>query len=216
MEYMQNPTNGRELGFVMPEVGENDDVEWFVVFEYDPIGYVRDDEKDDLDADAIIESISEGTEQANKIRRENGWEEFHVTGWRIPPYYDIETNNLKWAIIGTSDSGESVNFSTRLLGRGGAMSADLVIDPLGLDLALPDYESLMTGFSFTTGNRYAEFKEGDKVAKYGLTALIAGGAGAVAMKTGLLARFWKFIVVGFLAAISFFRKILGRLFGRSE
>jgi uncharacterized membrane-anchored protein len=216
MEWMENPTNGRELGFVMPEVEEEGGVDWFVVFEYDPIGYVSDDEKDELDADALIEGMIEGTEEANKTRRQNGWEEFHVRGWRIPPYYDMETNNLKWAIIGYGDSGETVNFSTRLLGRGGAMSADLVIDPESLDGSLPDYDSLMSGFSFSTGNRYAEFREGDKIAKYGLTALIAGGAGAAAMKTGLLARFWKFIVMGFLALMGFFRKLFGRLFGRSE
>ncbi|MEN8006110.1 MAG: DUF2167 domain-containing protein [Candidatus Krumholzibacteriota bacterium] len=216
MEWLENPTNGQELGFVMPEVEEDGALDWFVVFEYNPIGFVRDDEKDNLDADALIKGISEGTEAANEVRRQNGWEEFHVSGWKIPPYYDIETNNLKWAILGYSNSGESVNFSTRLLGRGGAMSADLVLGPEILDQALPDYENLISGFSFTTGNRYAEFREGDKVAKYGLTALIAGGAGAVAMKTGLLARFWKFIVVGVVAVIGFFRKLLARLFGRSE
>jgi len=216
MEWFENPTGGAELGLVMPVPRDDGELPWFIVFEYDPIGYVKDDEKDDLDADSLIESIIKGTEHSNEIRRQNGWAEFHVTGWEIPPYYDVETNNLKWAIVGTSTSGETVNFSTRLLGRGGAMSADLVIDPESLRESLPAYESLIAGFSFSQGNKYAEFRKGDKIAKYGLTALIAGGAGAVAMKTGLLARFWKLIVVGVLALFGFFRRLFGRLFNRES
>src|SRR5919205_668902 len=44
MEANQNPTNGRELGFVAP-ANEN----WFAVFEFDDVGYVKDDDKDSLD-----------------------------------------------------------------------------------------------------------------------------------------------------------------------
>lgn len=216
MEWLENPTSGRELGMVMPLPTEESGLDWFVVFEYDPIGYVRDDEKDKLDADAILKSISEGTEAANEIRRERGWEEVHVVGWQTPPFYDENTNNLTWAIIGGSDSGRSVNLSTRLLSRGGAMSADLIVVPEDLDLALGGYGTLISRFRFTQGHRYAEFREGDKVAKYGLTALVAGGAGAVAMKTGILARLWKFIVIGFLAVVSFLRRTVGKLFGRGE
>ncbi len=209
LEWFGNPTNGSELGLIMPIPTDEDPSPWLVVFEYDPIGYVRDDDRDELDADKLLESIRKGTEAANRIRRENGWEEFHVTGWSVPPFYDPATNNLEWAILGSAESGESVNYSTRLLGRGGAMSADLVIDPERLDVAMPSYRDLIAGFGFVEGKRYAEFREGDKVARYGLTALIAGGAGAAAMKTGLLARFWKFLVFGFLAVVSLFRRLLG-------
>lgn len=213
MEWLENPTDGRELGMVMPEPTEDSGLEWFVVFDFDPIGYVKDDEKDELDADAIIQSITEGTEQANQIRRERGWEEVHVLGWHTPPFYDERSNNLTWAIIGGSTTGQSVNLSTRVLGRGGAMSADLVVGDEDLALALDGYGQLIEQLKFTSGHRYAEFREGDKVAKYGLTALIAGGAGAVAMKTGLLARFWKFIVFGLIAVLSAARRFLGRFLG---
>jgi uncharacterized membrane-anchored protein len=213
LEYLENPTNGHELGLVMPIPRDDSTPFWFVVFEYSPLGYVRDDEKDDLDADAILKSISEGTEASNDIRRKNGWAEFHVRGWETSPYYDEQSNNLKWAIIGySSGEDESINFSTRLLGRGGAMSADLVMGRDGYDQILADYESLLVGYRFSSGNKYAEFRQGDKVAKYGLTALVAGGVGAVAMKTGLLARFWKVIVFGFLAVVGSVRKVFSRLF----
>src|SRR3990172_5752237 len=49
MEAMQNPPSGNELGFIAPAP-----VDWFVVFQFDDAGYVRDDEKHSLDADAML------------------------------------------------------------------------------------------------------------------------------------------------------------------
>ena len=40
------------MGFVAP-AGED----WFAVFEFDDVGYVKDDEKDSLDANALLDSI---------------------------------------------------------------------------------------------------------------------------------------------------------------
>jgi uncharacterized membrane-anchored protein len=45
LQAMGNPTNGRELGFLAPT-----NMDWFVVFEFDNIGFVKDDDKDKLDA----------------------------------------------------------------------------------------------------------------------------------------------------------------------
>jgi uncharacterized membrane-anchored protein len=42
------------------------------------------------------------------------------------------------------------------------------------------------------GESYAEYKEGDKVAKYGLSALVLGGAAAGAYKLGLLGGLFGF------------------------
>ena len=39
-----------------------------------------------------------------------------------------------------------------------------------------------------SGQQYAEWRSGDKVAAYGLTGLITGGAAVAAAKTGLLAK----------------------------
>ena len=57
--------------------------------------------------------------------------------------------------------------------------------------AVPDFDKLLAGFEFATGNRYAEWVKGDKVAAYGLTALVAGGVGAAAVKSGALGKLWK-------------------------
>ena len=67
LEAMGNPTSGSELGFLAPT-----SLVWFVVFEFSDVGYVKDDDKDKLDAEKLLKSIKEGTEAANKYREKMG------------------------------------------------------------------------------------------------------------------------------------------------
>ena len=90
------------------------------------------------------------------------------------------------------------------------MRVVLVTDPTTLSATLPKFKNVLAGFGFKQGQRYAEFRQGDKVAEYGLTALVVGGATAVAVKAGLFKWLWKGLVVGFLAVIAFFKKLFSR------
>lgn len=214
MEQMGNPPSNNELGLVVPR---DENAGWHIIFEYMDVGHVKDDDKDKIDADAILESIRQGTEEANKIRAENGVPPINVVGWYEEPHYDETTHNLVWTILGESSGRQVANYNTRLLGREGYMSVVLVAAPETLDSCLPEVQSLLADFSYKSGNKYSEFREGDKIAKYGLTALIAGGAGAVAAKAGIfkvLAKFGKFIIIGVIAFFAAFRKKLAGLFGR--
>jgi len=71
----------------------------------------------------------------------------------------------------------------------------------------------LDGFRFKSGEKYAEFTQGDKIAKYGLTALIAGGAGAAATKFGIFKFLGKFGKAIFLAIFAFFAAIWGKIKG---
>ncbi len=202
MEYMGNPPSEQEAGFLAPTA---EDQNWFIVFEYDPIGYVPDDEKDELDADAILASIRQGTEEANELRREQGVEAIHVKGWYEVPHYDEVSHNLVWAILGEGDEGRQVvNYNIRLLGRYGYTSATLVGAPEEFEAFKGVLTDIVSTFRYKTGKDYLSFVQGDKVAKYGLTALVAGGVGAAAAKTGLfkiLAKGGKAIFVAIFAAV---------------
>jgi uncharacterized membrane-anchored protein len=216
LEITHNIPSGKELGALVPQ---SDDKTWFMIFEFEDSGYVKDDEKDKLDAAAILKNIQEGTEAANAERQKHGWKPFHVVGWEHAPFYDPMTHNLTWAIRGRGDdpvSSGSVNHSIRVLGRKGTMNVDLVVDPNEYAASTAEFNSIISGFSYNQGNRYSDFTKGDKVAEYGLAALIAGGAGAVLLKTGLLAKFWKLIVVGFVALVGFIKKIFKAIFGGNE
>lgn len=205
MEFMHNPTTGKELGFVAP-AGED----WFAVFEFSDVGYVKDDEKDSLDADAMLDSIKAGTEAGNKERVKRGWAPMTILGWEQPPRYNETTHNLEWAIRAESQGSPVINYNTRLLGRGGVMEVTLVTDPSTLAETLPKFQTMLAGFDFNSGQKYSEFRAGDKVAAYGLTGLIVGGGAAVAAKSGLFKWLWKGIVAAVLALGALAKKFFSR------
>ncbi len=211
MEALGNPPSPRMLGLMEP-VAEKD--QWLVEFSYEDTGYVKDDEKDAIDAGAILDSIKAGTAEANKERARMGAPALTIVGWETPPFYDTTTHRLSWAVRGQSEGQFVVNYNSRLLGRGGVMSANLIVDPKDLPATLPIYNQLLSGYAFVPGQTYAEFRSGDKVAQYGLTALVAGGALAVAAKSGLLGKLLKplivvgAVVIGLLA--KFWRTMTGK------
>ena len=206
MEAMGNVTSGDEVGFYAPDGGG-----WFAVFEFNDVGYIRDDEKSELDADAMLKSIRQGTEQSNKIRRERGFPGLHIIGWETKPHYSEKTHNLEWATRAKDDNEELIiNHNIRLLSRRGVMKVTLVVVPEQLASTLPVFQDRLQDLTFKSGQKYEEFIQGDKVAKYGLTALVVGGATAVAVKTGLLKYIWKFLVLIAIAVSAFSKRIFGK------
>lgn len=190
--------------------------EWFSVFSFAPEGYVVDDEK--IDADALLKALKERNSQSESERKSKGLPSLFLEGWFISPRYDEITKRLEWATLLRTDGGEkTVNFSTKILGRNGHMSVILVSDPEHLNADIKEFKGALNGFEFVQGERYAEWKQGDKVAEYGLGALVLGGAAAVATKKGLwavlgglLAAGWKILaglaVVAVAGLGSFFKK----------
>ena len=200
----ENPMDGSERATVLPV---SDAEQWFIVFEWEDLGYVSDEESD-LDTEALLDTIMEGTKVANAEREKMGWATMDITGWHDAPRYDEETNNLTWAIAAVSAGEENINRVVKVLGRRGVMTVTLVASPN--ELALADYQlaGLLQDYRFKPGSTYAEYLPGtDKLAEYGLAALIAGGAGAALVKSGLLARFWKLIVAGIVGVVGVVRRL---------
>ena len=99
------------------------------------------------------------------------------------------------------------------------MSAILVSDAKSLTQDVDEFKRSLQGFEYVSGERYSEFKQGDKIAEYGLAALILGGAAAVATKKGFwaaivafFAAFWKLAVAAGVAILAW----LGSLFRRKK
>jgi uncharacterized membrane-anchored protein len=216
MEYMGNPLTNNEIAYIAPN---NQTTNWFIVFDYIPIGYVKDDEKDSIDYDAILKAIKTGTEKGNKIREEKGFSPLTIKSWHNEPYYDANTHNLTWTLLAEQNGAELVNHNVRILGRHGYISAVLVTDVPTLSACRAQLDEIVSNIAYKQGKSYAEYVQGDKIAKYGLTALIAGGAAATATKFGLfkvLAKAWKVIliaVIGFFAAM---KNKIKSLFSRKE
>lgn len=187
---------------------------WIAFFAYEDIGYVKDDEK--LDPDAILQSYRDGTVEGNKERKSRGWAELNILGWSAKPEYDTQIKSLAWSILleDADNHKHIVNYNTRLLGRHGVMDVTVVTAPTTLATSIGDFKSTLPGFQFTQGESYAEYRPGDRVAEYGLAALITGGALAVAAKKGLftviggfLVAAWKFVLAGFVALSAWIKNL---------
>ena len=205
---------GKEAGKLLEKMGSfwNDDVlgvvvsredkaDWFVIISYTEEGYVKDDEK--IDADEILKGMREGVVEQNKVRVEKGFPALKLDGWAEAPRYEKAAHHLVWGLLVSSTNGPSVNYNTRVLGRRGFVSLNLVTGPERLAGDKPAVTALLAGTTFDGGARYEDFKQGtDKVAEYGIAALVAGGAGAAALKLvkiGLLAKFGKVILAALIA-----------------
>ena len=162
LELTQNPVSGKELGVLVPpeEAGDM----WFVIFEFNSSATSKTTRRTTWTRKPSSSRSRQAPEQSNEERRKRGWATMDILGWHTQPRYDPVTNNLTWAIRGSSEGDEVVNYSVRLLGRKGVMDVDLVLNPTQVAGTVPEFDELMTGFEFTSGNRYAEFMAGDKVA----------------------------------------------------
>lgn len=217
MTMHNNPATNRELGMLSTEgMGP------WIIFEFDDSGYVKDDEKDKINADEMLETLRESQKQGNAYRREHGLPELEILGWVIPPRYNEKTHNLEWGtkLKSVSSGGISINYNTRLLGPSGVMEVTLVCEPEEMEKMIAEQEKILASYNFIEGERYAEFKEGDKVAQYGLTALIAGTGAFAAAKMGLfgklgvlLAKMGKFVIVVVIGVIAGIKKLFSSIFG---
>ena len=193
------------------------DESYIITFKFDETGYVKDDEKGDLDAEEILQAFKNGDAEGNKQRKAAGMDTLTTVGWAFEPKYNESTNNLEWAIIFQSgDGSQTVNHNIKILGRKGVMDAVLLCDPTALDSLRPMLDNTLAGFEYTEGNKYAEYEEGDKIAEYGLTGLIVGGGLLAAGKLGLFAllgKFWKIIAAGLVGIGAFIVKMKNKVTG---
>jgi uncharacterized membrane-anchored protein len=218
MTAMGNRVGTGFLGLVFPS--EDPNANWFVVMGYVDSGYIRDDDAKDWNADELLTNLKGGTEEANKDRRARGIPEMEVLGWVEAPRYDPATHRLVWSAA-TKDKAEAgatprgVNYNTYALGRQGYISLNLVTDYATIAKEKPIAQRLLAALDFNAGRRYADFDSStDRVAEYGLAALVGGFAakklGLFATLGVLLAKFWKVIAIGGVALVAGLGKLLGR------
>lgn len=168
---------------------------WMADLGYVDSGHIKDDDAQDLKADKLMSIMKEAEKKTNKSRRERGVAELYVDGWAQEPGYDKAEHRLIWAIKvhSAADNEPMINYSIVALGRKGMITTTLVNSADQLDAAKTSANELLAAITFKDGNRYSDFNPGtDKVAEYGLTALIAGGLAA--KKFGLFAIIGAFIL----------------------
>jgi uncharacterized membrane-anchored protein len=183
---------------------------WFGILSFAEEGYVKDTET--IDADALLEQLKTMNVQSNEEKRKQGYPTLTLTGWALPPRYDQANRRLEWGtrLVADDTSQELVNVSTKLLGRRGHTSATLVTSPATMEADLAEFKVALKDFDYVSGEKYSEWREGDKVAAYGLGALVLGGAAAVATSKGGLKVLWMGLLAGAAAVWGGIKRVLAR------
>jgi len=190
---------------------------WAVILTYDDDGHIDDSDAAEIDYDDMLKDMKEGTEDYNAERKKAGFEAVHLVGWAEKPHYDASAKKLYWAkeLNFEGTSGNTLNYDVRVLGREGVLSMNAVATMNSLEQIRGEMRPLIEVAEFNEGYRYGEFNaKTDRVAEYGLAALIAAGVGA---KLGLFAKLGvfllamkKFIIIGIVALGAFLKRLFGK------
>jgi uncharacterized membrane-anchored protein len=213
-----NESDTSTQGAIIPaDVEPMSEEGWAVILTYEDEGHIDDGEATEIDYDDLLKDMKKDTESANSARKEAGFEPVHLVGWAERPRYDATTKKLFWAkeLDFEGSSGHILNYDVRVLGREGVLSMNAVANMAQLGRIRADMQPLIGVAEFNPGHRYAEFNsKTDRMAEYGLGALIAGGLaaklGLFGKLTALLLAFKKFIIIGLLAAGGFLAKLFGK------
>ncbi|MBI3231428.1 MAG: DUF2167 domain-containing protein [Burkholderiales bacterium] len=213
-----NPPGPKSLGMIFPEsVGPLSENGWGVIITYAKDGYVKDDDADKIDYKDLLKDMQKGLEEANADRIKQGYGSMTLVGWADAPYYDKNTNKMYWAkeLKTGEQQGNTLNYNVRVLGRHGVLVLNAVAGMSQKTEIKREMQKVQNFTDFTAGNRYVDYDaKTDKLAEYGIAALVAGG---VASKLGLFGKlfafllaFKKLIIVGIAALGGAVMKLFGR------
>jgi len=191
---------------------------WAVVLSYINDGHVDDSDARKINYTELMDDMKKSTREGNEERKKAGYGTVDLVGWATEPSYDATTHKMYWAKDLDFGGSHSLNYDVRVLGREGVLSMNAVAEMSQLDDIRHDMQSLITQADFNPGQRYEDYnKSTDKLAAYGLGALVAGGVAAklgfFAKALALIVAAKKVIIAGVIAAGGW----LARLFkGRSK
>ncbi len=213
-----NPDGSGQIGMLLPmETDLFGDSGWAVVISYQEDGYVSDKDAEKIDYTELLESMQASSKESNKAREEQGFPQVTLVGWAAPPHYDSQAKKLYWAkeLQFGQDERHTLNYNVRILGRKGVLVMNAVSGMDQLPMVQERMEKVIGFANFKEGHRYSDYKPGvDKVAAYGIAALIGGKlaakAGLLAKLGGLFVAFKKVFIIGFLAVAGFLAKIFKR------
>ena len=210
-----NPPGQHVLGMLFPaDETPFDRNAWAVTIEYEEDGYVSDKDAGKIDYDELLEQMQEDARDASKDRVVQGYDAIELVGWAAKPYYDGVSHKLHWAkeIRFGNEDQNTLNYNIRVLGRKGVLVLNFIAGMDQLPLIENKLGTVLDIADFDEGSRYEDFlPDVDKVAAYGLGALVAG---KVLAKTGLIAAgivlLKKFGVVIVIGIGALFKRLFSR------
>jgi len=205
------------LGMLFPaESTPFDQGSWGVTIEYEEEGYVTDDDADKIDYKELLSQMKESTRESSKERVKLGYDAIELVGWAAEPFYDKDAHKLHWAKeVKFGDAQENtLNYNIRVLGRKGVLVLNFIAGMNQKPMIDNKIDTVLAMADFDQGSRYEDFNPDlDKVAAYGIGALVAG---KIVAKTGLLAAAFIFLKKFGILILVGIGAIFGKLFKRNK
>jgi uncharacterized membrane-anchored protein len=209
------PSRGDTLGMIFPaDVEPAQPGGWAVVLTYKEDGYVKDNDAAKINYNDLLKQMQEAVQRENETRVKQNFPKVELVGWAAAPRYDQQTHKLYWAKEFDFGGGSihTLNYDVRVLGRKGVLAINAVASMSQLTEIQERMPEIISMVNFLPGSLYADYQQGnDKVAAYGLAALVLGGVAAKAgLFKGLIALILvgkKFIILAAIAAGGFFVKL---------
>lgn len=179
---MKNPVPEGLIGILAPDSGK-----WWIVLTFNEVGYVKNADKERIDAAAVLQAVQKRSEMQNSERTEQGLTSIISVDWQRPPVYDAEKHSLDWALRAETQSSKVVNDTVLLLGRRGVLQI-ITVQPYEASADASHLQPLINNITFKEGQRYADYGNGDKIADVGLAQLIIDdkqAAGSSKLMAGL-------------------------------
>ena len=204
------------LGMLFPaDRGPLDDDNWGYIISYDDMGYVSDEDADDIDYSDLLTEMQGDTEAENADRVAQGFPRVTLLGWAANPFYDKDKHALHWAKLLLFDHDSTLNYNLRILGRKGVLVLNAVASPSQIGQVRSSIPPLLGSVDFERGQRYADFDPDlDEVAAYTIGGLVAGKVLAKVGFFALLLKFWKVGLIALAGAWAAVKRFFGG--GNSE
>ncbi len=214
----QNPPGAKTLGAIIPapfDVLSHDS--WAIIITYNDDGHISDKDAATIDYDKLLQQMQKSNVEEKRQREEAGYTAFDLVGWAAKPHYDKDAHKLYWALQLQPEGSQEreLNYNIRILGRQGYLVMSIVGSLAQLPMIESNTDKILSFVDFNTSHRYADFNPStDKMAAYGMAALIGGIAAAkVGLFKGLfvaLLALKKFIILAAIAVAAFFKRLFKR------
>jgi uncharacterized membrane-anchored protein len=144
--------------------------DWTLVFEFQDSGYVKEPPLGQLNADALLKAFQEHFRREHPQAGAARWN----LAWKADPQYNSEDHLAEWALQIDTTSGAStesqLNYAVHLLGRRGILKVTTIYRGM---TDVDGFHRLVKGVSFREGERYQDFRAGDKQSAVQLTDILA-------------------------------------------
>ena len=166
LERMKNPVPDGLIGILAPESGK-----WWMVLTFADVGYVKNADQERIDPAAVLKAVQKRNETQNSERTEQGMASIVSVNWERPPVYDAAGHSLEWALRAETRLSKVINGTVLLLGRRGVLEV-ITVQPYEVPSDSIPLQQLIKNIAFKEGQRYADYKNGDKIADTSLSQLM--------------------------------------------